>query len=114
MIGLGQGLTPAGDDFITGALLAEQSLQRPLRIDTKKIEARLEKTTAPGRTLLFAALRGSFPAFILSYLEQIDKARSDGEIVTAARAAAKHGSTSGRDCLAGFYWYESLSASTPE
>lgn len=103
-VGLGQGMTPAGDDFITGVLLAEECRNLTFRIDKAKIADHLEKTTAPGRTMLYAALRGSFPSFILRYVESIETTDSPEKIIYEAKAAAKHGSTSGRDCLAGFYW----------
>ncbi|MBN2657588.1 MAG: DUF2877 domain-containing protein [Spirochaetales bacterium] len=111
LVGLGQGLTPAGDDFLTGVLLAGECGICPFQTDKQEIGERLEKTTAPGRTMLYAALRGSFPAYILKYAETIKTTDSDNKILSAVHAAAGHGSTSGRDCLAGFYWAFSLYSS---
>jgi len=104
LVGLGQGLTPAGDDFLTGILLAQNLYPAIPPVETKKIEDRLELTTAPGRTMLYGALRGSFPAYILNYLKEMERADSEKEILISMERAARHGATSGRDCLAGFYW----------
>jgi len=104
LIGLGPGLTPAGDDFLTGVLLAQNHFPACPPMDTQKIEERLKQTTAPGRTMLYGAIRGSFPAFILKYLEERESVVSEEEILTSLKRAARHGSTSGRDCLAGYYW----------
>ncbi len=60
LVGLGPGLTPAGDDFITGALAVHEALP-----GTDGIPGRLSGTTPAGRTLLWLALRGSFPAYLV-------------------------------------------------
>ncbi len=108
MIGLGQGLTPSGDDFITGALLGETFGDSSVAIEKGMIGERLGKTTYAGRTMLFQALKGSFPAYLLTYLEEIASSRNTIDIFSAASKAAEHGSTSGLDTLAGFYWYNRL------
>jgi len=109
--GLGAGLTPSGDDFITGALLADRCRPRSPQescvpgIDRKGIRGCLEGTTTAGRTLLHLALEGSFPAYLLTYLNEASESRDEGGLLAAAEKVSRHGSTSGRDALAGFYWY---------
>ena len=89
-VGLGIGLTPSGDDFLTGALLAEclvaAGSARPhlpaarradapgapsggISVDRSAVAARLGGTTAAGRTLLAAALDERFPAYLLNLVE---------------------------------------------
>ena len=109
LIGLGQGLTPSGDDFITGMLLGEKCSENPIPIDKKNITEYLKKTTYAGRTLLYLALKGSFPAYLLTYLEDVTQAAGKKDIISAALKVSDHGSTSGRDSLAGFYWYYNYS-----
>lgn len=97
LVGLGQGMTPSGDDFITGALLAA-TRNISIKIDRSAIERNLGKTTFAGRTLLYLALNESFPAYLLTFLEE-----KDGK--SAIENASRHGATSGMDSLAGFYWF---------
>jgi Protein of unknown function (DUF2877) len=105
LIGLGQGLTPSGDDFITGALFGEYHSINAVRISREKIRKRLDSTTFAGKTLIYLALQGSFPTYLLFFQKEL----SDTLVINNLRAAvlkvSHHGSTSGLDTLAGFYWY---------
>lgn len=105
LIGLGQGMTPSGDDFITGALLAEQVFNENLLIDKKRLASRSGQTTYAGATLLFQALKGSFPSYLLIFINDILRSRAKKDSYNAALKASAHGSTSGKDSIAGFYWY---------
>jgi len=105
LIGLGQGLTPSGDDFITGALLAEKWLMESIKIDKSAISNALNKTSYAGRSLLYLALEGSFPAYLLSFINNLSIIRNENDFLRTVKDAAEHGSTSGLDSLAGFYWY---------
>jgi hypothetical protein len=72
LVGLGPGLTPAGDDFLAGAQLAA-SICRPerpssLTLDTGQIRAAFAGTTPAGRTLLWMVLQGYFPAFLVNLI----------------------------------------------
>ncbi len=114
LVGLGPGMTPAGDDFLAGALLAGRAgLNRGLSglagrasfdrgIDAKAIEAALPGTTPAGRTLLWLALRGSFPSYLCAFMEGLAAAGTEPEIEKAVRTACLHGETSGTDALTGF------------
>ncbi len=113
LVGLGPGLTPAGDDFLTGVLLAESSgdLPSPLvsRASRAKIEAVASGTTPGGRTLLWQALQGRFPAYLLRFLQAL--AGPTTAVEPAVRSACAHGETSGTDALSGFLWALRISAS---
>jgi hypothetical protein len=104
-VGLGPGFTPSGDDFLTGALLAERWLggRGPL-LDRGAIGAALARTTPGGRTLLWLALRDSYPAYLLRFVERARAASTRRNVEEAVREAADHGETSGTDALAGLLW----------
>ncbi len=107
LVGLGPGLTPAGDDFLVGALMAfPHILRSPL------LEGALSGTTPAGRTLLWMALKRSFPAYLVAFADSIARSDSMQAIERAVRAACAHGETSGSDALAGFCWAH-LSACPP-
>ena len=107
LVGLGPGLTPAGDDFLAGAQLAV-AICRPeragsLTIDFGQIRAAFAGTTPAGRTLLWMALQGCFPALFRDFANSFNHA-SDAELDAAVREACAYGGSSGTDGLAGFCW----------
>jgi hypothetical protein len=86
LIGLGIGFTPSGDDFIVGALAAEDLLQRGFaagapapsgvpQIDRNRIAERSAATTYGGAALLRAAAGGSYSALIIMLLQLLFEAR---------------------------------------
>lgn len=112
VVGLGPGLTPSGDDFVTGALAGERIRQIlwgspygfPI-IDRHEIRSSLPKTSDAGKTLLWQALHGHFPCYLLEAIKGFAKTggyRETGEVMSRAVA---HGGTSGTDTLAGVVWY---------
>ena len=107
LVGLGPGMTPAGDDFLAGALLAGSAglVHEPSGsgIDARAIEAALSGTTPAGRTLLWLALRGSFPSYLCSFVESLAEAAREKEVGEAVRSACCRGETSGTDSLVGFF-----------
>lgn len=121
LVGLGPGFTPSGDDFLSGVLLGEKilltakqqavktaegwELTRECRVEKSEIEARLEKTSPGGRTLLWQALRGRFPCYLTEAARGISGARSAEQMQKAVECAVDHGETSGTDALAGLLWY---------
>ena len=108
LVGLGPGLTPAGDDFLVGALMASPGRTRGLFS-----ESVLSGTTPAGRTLLWMALRESFPAYLVAFAGSIVRSRSAEQISKAVRAACAHGETSGSDSLAGFCWAQVNDSAPP-
>jgi hypothetical protein len=101
LVGCGPGLTPAGDDFLTGALLASSA---SVVLDRVRLGRVLPGTTPVGRTLLWMALQSQFPAYLTDFIDAIIRAGSADAIGSAVRAACAHGETSGTDALAGFCW----------
>jgi hypothetical protein len=121
LVGLGPGFTPSGDDFLCGVLLGERILctaPEPLQIPTgrcgrtpklclekTKLHEQLDRTTCGGRTLLWQALRGRFPFYLLEALRGISVCRGVAEMRHAVGRAAAHGETSGTDALIGLLWF---------
>jgi hypothetical protein len=112
LAGLGSGLTPAGDDFMCGAMVwawlahpAPGSFCRPL------LEAAVRRTTTLSAAFLRVAARGECSVSwhgLLAALagwrrEQAVAANGDG-LGLALRDVLSYGSTSGGDTLAGFLW----------
>ena len=102
IIGVGRGLTPAGDDCIAGALLAEDVFSRGGRIDRVAIEEKLDRTNLPGRTLLEAALLGSYPSHAVRLAAALCDTSADLGAVTID--TLKFGATSGYDLCRGVLW----------
>ena len=107
LIGRGIGLTPSGDDFSAGLMLALhlgfRSLARDLSVldDTCwEVVSRSQGTTRFSREMLFYAGRGQLTAaaerVVLASLS-----RANGEISPAIAALLEYGASSGVDQLAG-------------
>lgn len=122
LVSLGIGLTPSGDDFLSGVLLGERMLslllisnpkkvegetgkRHHLRVERNEIFASLAKTTFAGRTLLLQALRGQFPAFILKLVNRMARSSSVDEMMESVSEAGSHGETSGIDASVGLLWF---------
>ena len=102
LVGCGPGLTPAGDDFLTGAILASV---RSEGLSLARLERALPGTTPLGRTLLWAALQGRFPAYLLEFIDAIIGAAVSPDVLrSSVHAACAYGETSGTDALTGFCW----------
>lgn len=105
-VGMGTGLTPSGDDFIWGFLLALsrwQSLLCP-RFDLDKLGALLIPSARRNTTMLSASLvecasLGWADAGIISILDAIFTGQMDDQ--QAAEVLLAYGSTSGMDAFAG-------------
>jgi len=104
LAGLGGGLTPAGDDFLTGVMLwgwLTHSAPRPLcRL---LVEAAAPRTTTLSAAFLRAAARGECSAAWHTLLMALS-CGSDKEIAGTVQDVLTHGATSGADALAGFLW----------
>ena len=107
LLGWGPGLTPSGDDFIVGILLALGRTQprsvfsnELLEAATGMIEARAgDRTTAISASLLACASAGEGDERLLALVDHVQTGEP-GE-AAARTAASSWGSTSGWDALAG-------------
>jgi hypothetical protein len=104
LAGLGGGLTPAGDDFLTGVMLwAWLAHPTPERFCQLVFEAAAPRTTALSAAFLRAAAGGECSASWHCLLVAL-KGRGPVPLVDAVRDVLAQGSTSGADALAGFLW----------
>ena len=116
MRGLGLGLTPSGDDFISGLLAGFNFARLSLRFDTG---ARIEQVFfyAEGSNLISnVSLRSSYEGKVNSKVRRLMKAlagKDRTELRAAAAEALKSGHTSGADYCAGlvFALHETLKGS---
>ncbi len=120
-IGLGVGFTPSGDDLICGWLLADklcalsrQTLTRqtdPLEPQRFTADHKMtllkeaSRTNDAGRTLIWMALHGRFPAFLLDAVNGLSKAENKAEMFKVISIAVGHGHSSGTDALVGLLLY---------
>jgi hypothetical protein len=101
--GLGNGLTPAGDDFLCGVMLwAWLAHPDPEAFCRALAEAAAPRTTTLSAAFLRAAARGECHATWHALLAQL--AWPGGQLAPAVDAVLAHGATSGADILAGFTW----------
>jgi Protein of unknown function (DUF2877) len=105
LVGLGQGLTPSGDDLLCGFLAATRctgrdALQGAL---SEAIEARLASTNEVSASMLRCAMRGYFPPALVGTAEAIGSGDGEG----AARdlsLVCSLGHSSGADMATGFLY----------
>jgi hypothetical protein len=119
LIGLGPGSTPSGDDFTAGVLLGEEALRLLLSTEAKAVADSLEpmipwpeekenlrvamnRTNDAGRTLLWQALQGHFPRYLIETVRSVSDAKGKQDIEDAVERAVARGATSGTDALTGF------------
>jgi len=101
LIGLGEGLTPAGDDCLVG-ILAVLFRFVPGWVEESAVKEQVatyldDHTTTIGREFVWYALRGAFSEPIVRLLT----ADSDAAVQRAAQTLCTFGATSGADTLAG-------------
>ena len=100
LAGLGQGLTPAGDDYLVGVMAALWLLgERDMASTIARSAA--PRTTTLSAAFLTAAARGQFVE-PWHHLARALAAQCAPECAAAARRIAASGASSGRDALAGF------------
>ncbi len=108
LIGLGQGLTPSGDDFLVGFLTAlrcmagknkkRQAFFRDLR---KMIVYYSHQTTDISRTYLYHATRGQVSSKLASLVEAIARGEGSERLLQVAKDAMQVGHSSGMETVAG-------------
>jgi hypothetical protein len=119
LVGLGPGSTPSGDDFIAGVLLGEEALRVlrskeakavadrqetmiPWAMEKEGLWVAIDRTSDAGKTLLWQALQGRFPNYLIETVRSVSDARGAQEIEDAVERAVGRGATSGTDALTGF------------
>jgi hypothetical protein len=104
LAGLGGGLTPAGDDFLTGLMLwAWLAHPTPQRLCQTLTEAAAPRTTLLSAALLKVAAAGECNAAWHQLLHTLARGEND-QVTGVVENVLSHGHTSGADALAGFLW----------
>jgi hypothetical protein len=99
LVGLGPGLTPSGDDFLTGALAALDALgQTNMHVALGRAVVAAADRTSP---LSASFLRAAAAGHVGENLHTMIAAIITGEVDDALAAAARIVHTSGWDALAG-------------
>jgi len=115
LVGLGIGFTPSGDDFLSGAFLAQELTgSAGGSLEAEEIRAVLSKTNDGGRTLLTGVLERQFTRYLLRLGEALVEAdriigshldKAQERVSASVREAVSHGETSGTDAVTGVAWY---------
>ena len=104
LAGLGNGLTPAGDDFLTGVMLwAWLTHPDPLPFCHTLLQIAIPRTTTLSAAFLRAAAQGECNSSWHPLFTALST-RAESEIEGAAQRVLAHGATSGADTLAGFLY----------
>jgi hypothetical protein len=115
LVGLGAGLTPAGDDFLVG-VLAASALTSRLRREREILAGTLPalagtRTTGLSASMLEAACGGEFALPVVRLVESLG--RPGNGVLGAARDLLALGATSGADTLAGVLFAVSTGSGKP-
>jgi hypothetical protein len=106
LAGLGGGLTPAGDDFLAGAMLgAWLTHPTPRALCRALVKVAAPRTTLLSASFLQAAARGECSApwhALLAAMGEGPNSAVETRVTTAVQKIISHGATSGADSLAGF------------
>ncbi len=116
LAGLGHGLTPAGDDFLCGAMAwAWLAHPEPEAFCQPLVRAAAPRTTALSAAWLRTAAAGEFSAPWHRLLGALANEQGHpAEIEAAVREALAHGATSGADILAGLLALHSAPGMDPD
>jgi hypothetical protein len=105
LAGLGNGLTPSGDDFLGGAMLwAWSAHPAPASLCDTLAQVAAPRTTTLSAAFLRAAARGECSAAWHALLAALSVG-GEAQIAAAAHRVLAHGATSGADSLAGFLYF---------
>lgn len=114
LLGLGNGLTPAGDDFILGVICFYYFFNNYVSVDTlntislslDKIKASLHKTNDISSNMLSLGFKKLYHSSIIELLDLISdyKDKPNFEIYTKLNKIPSYGHSSYYDFLCGFYY----------
>ena len=102
LVGLGPGLTPAGDDFLSGLMLRSWlDLDAPESVCAAVLHTVRSRTTTLSAAFLARAALGECNAAWHGFLHEL-RCGAGANLEQATRRILAYGSTSGADTLAGF------------
>ena len=108
LIGLGQGLTPSGDDILVGFLAglipscAEDPARKRFLASFSRVAAALAvETNAISRTYLVHASQGCFSTALIRFVKAVCLDMTPAEVTAAALKVLRTGHSSGMDMMTG-------------
>lgn len=105
LAGLGQGLTPSGDDFLCGIMAALRSLSDTARtVSDALLDGAKGRTTTLSFAFLEAAAQGHVTVPWKALLIALPDEPSPDALADLVAAVTQPGHSSGADMLAGFLW----------
>ncbi|MBI4655499.1 MAG: DUF2877 domain-containing protein [Elusimicrobia bacterium] len=106
--GLGWGLTPSGDDFLSGYLLgisaAEKFSKKNLSIFKERVYVNSFGKNAVSNAFLKCSYEGRAGEKFKNLIAILSSDAKKGKIISAAEDIMNSGSTSGTDSLSGFFY----------
>ncbi len=105
LVGLGGGLTPAGDDFLVGCLafLHRYGSERALEVLRDALYEKHRRTTALSQAFVVRAMEGEFSVPVLAFFAAMERGGQE-EILTCTAQLCAIGHTSGSDLLGGILY----------
>lgn len=104
LVGLGQGLTPAGDDFLLGILAALDLFGAVSERAALCTALKLQKTNRISAAFLQAAATSVYAEYLLLLMQALASGAPLEEIERCAVRVLQTGHTSGSDMLSGLLW----------
>lgn len=104
LVGLGQGLTPAGDDFLLGILAALDLVGKVSERGALCAALQLQKTNQISAAFLQAAKDSVYAECFLLLMQTLAVGATPEEIGRCAVRVLQTGHTSGSDTLSGLLW----------
>ena len=103
LVGLGPGLTPAGDDWLAGWLLAQHLTEDLTGLRSRSMSGLADRTTTLSRALLACAAAGEADAAWHALLASLaEDPMTNPPIYQSTQTILSHGATSGAAMLIGF------------
>ncbi len=112
--GLGPGLTPSGDDFLAGVMIASRIVEKATRLNVPNVifEAAQPRTNRISRAFLRAARDGQvderWQRLLAALAGPTPASLERRTLEQRTRAVLGFGASSGLDMLAGFLWFCAL------
>lgn len=105
LLGVGEGLTPSGDDFICGYIAALYFLGEYKKIEFLKeiLLFQLKKTTRVSEEYIYYSFKGEFNEYVKELNELCITGKIEDSLDEIVNKIAKIGHSSGIDFIVGFY-----------
>lgn len=107
LVGLGHGLTPSGDDLLTGVSLVLNSSNYPnqemTQLFNQQLTSRLSKTNLISQNQLRLSMNGKALAPTITFINALFEGKEIEELMVSMKEILTIGSSSGSDILSGVF-----------